>query len=93
MTADEVTAAGAAKGGFGGKIGRVMEGEIGLRSRRKGLGSDNDAEKDSLRGDEHAPELKRRLKSRHLQMIAIGEWCGMQLSVHDFLRPQLTYGR
>lgn len=87
MAADDVTAAGAAKNSFGGKVGRVMEGEIGLRSRRKGLGGDNDTEKDSLRGDEHAPELKRRLKSRHLQMIAIGEWCAKQLSVYDVRRP------
>lgn len=35
-------------------------------------GNDSDEENVSLAGQRQAPALKRKLKSRHLQMIAIG---------------------
>lgn len=44
----------------------------------------NDAEK---QGISQRPELKRKLKSRHLQMIAIG------MSTHQFSRLMLTISR
>ncbi|KAE8350545.1 amino acid permease/ SLC12A domain-containing protein [Aspergillus coremiiformis] len=44
-------------------------------------GSSEDPEKDGIGGDTHPPELQRKLKSRHLQMIAIGGTIGTGLFI------------
>ncbi|KAA8647796.1 uncharacterized protein ATNIH1004_006497 [Aspergillus tanneri] len=64
---------------------KTGKGKFGFKGHGKkdksGNNNDHDVEKDGVGGDTPEPELQRKLKSRHLQMIAIGGTIGTGLFI------------